>query len=117
MFGILLSCAFWNLLVEMSESEDMVDFKILKRAGYKYGELDLAGAGWCMCLPRDGGYLPVPDSEPELEHEPDTWAAAPDVTFVDVDQVKIQEPVLHSMPETQGTSASLIGVDEVDTHA
>ncbi|XP_063050415.1 tetraspanin-15 [Engraulis encrasicolus] len=116
-FGILLSCAFWNLLVEMSESEDMVDFKILKRAGYKYGELDLAGAGWCMCLPRDGGYLPVPDSEPELEHEPDTWAAAPDVTFVDVDQVKIQEPVLHSMPETQGTSASLIGVDEVDTHA
>ena len=73
LLGILLSLVFWNLLVEMSESEDMVDFKFLKRAGYKYSELDLSDAGCCMCLPRDGGYLPVPDSEP------DTWAPDPSI--------------------------------------
>ncbi|XP_023676402.1 tetraspanin-15 isoform X1 [Paramormyrops kingsleyae] len=68
LLGIILSCLFWNLLVEMSESTDMVDFRLLKKAGFEYSELDLSGAGWCLCLPRDGGYLPVPASEPE------TWA-------------------------------------------
>ncbi|XP_048098483.1 tetraspanin-15 [Alosa alosa] len=108
LLGILLTCVFWNILVEMSESEDMVDFKILKRAGYKYSELDLGGAGWCMCLPRDGGYLPVPDSEP------DTWA--PDLTFADLDQVQVQDPLTYSIPEPQ-QSGSLIGMDEVDNRA
>lgn len=109
LLGILLTCVFWNLLVEMSESEDMVDFKILKRAGYKYSELDLAGAGWCLCLPRDGGYLPVPDSEPDT-----SWA--PDPIPIDVDQVQFQDPLAYSVPEPQ-KSGSLIGMDEVDNRA
>lgn len=94
--------------MEMSESGDMVDFKFLKKAGYKYSELDLAGAGWCMCLPRDGGYLPVPDSEP------DTWA--PEPISVDVDQVQVQDPLAYSVPEPQ-QSGPLIGMDEVDNRA
>ncbi|KAL6465998.1 hypothetical protein MHYP_G00261310 [Metynnis hypsauchen] len=67
LLGIMLSCIFWNLLVEMSVSSDMVDFKILKKAGFKYSELDLSGAGCCMCLPREGGYLPIPVTEPEQD--------------------------------------------------
>lgn len=57
--------------MEMSESVDMVDFKMLKKAGYNYSELDLSGAGWCMCLPRVGGYLPIPytESGPEADTE------------------------------------------------
>lgn len=71
--GILLSCMFWNLLVEMSESADMVDFKFLKR-GFNYSELDLAGAGWCMCLPREGGYLPIPVTDRGLDKDRDLYS-------------------------------------------
>ncbi|TRZ02124.1 hypothetical protein DNTS_031907, partial [Danionella cerebrum] len=105
LLGILLSCVFWNLLVEMSESEDMVDFKILKRAGFKYSELDLSGAGWCMCLPRDGGYLPVPVAEPE------TWA--PDPILLDLEQE--QSEILITMSQADRKVAqSGMGEDEVD---
>ena len=37
LLGIILSCVFWNLLVDMSESADMVDFK-LKKAEVDYTE-------------------------------------------------------------------------------
>ncbi|XP_012671315.1 tetraspanin-15 isoform X1 [Clupea harengus] len=110
LLGILLSLVFWNLLVEMSESEDMVDFKFLKRAGYKYSELDLSDAGCCMCLPRDGGYLPVPDSEP------DTWAPDPTPLRLDLDRVLVQDPLSYSIPGPH-QSGPLIGVDEVDNRA
>ncbi|XP_055055200.1 tetraspanin-15 [Misgurnus anguillicaudatus] len=108
LLGILLSCIFWNLLVEMSESVDMVDFKFLKRAGFDYSNLDLSGAGWCMCLPREGGYLPV-----HVE-EPDTWA--PDPVPFDLDQEQSEILFTHFKPESQGTE-TLVGMDEVDNHA
>ncbi|XP_028851877.1 tetraspanin-15 [Denticeps clupeoides] len=100
--GILLSCAFWNLLVEMSESEDMVDFKILKRAGYDYSELDLSGAGWCLCLPREGGYLPIPPA--------DTWSSDP--LCLDSDVYQVKQPLKRPAPRPMGSG--LLGLDEVD---
>lgn len=102
LLGIILSCVFWNLLVDMSESSDMVDFK-LKKLQFEYGELDLAGAGWCMCLPRDGGYLPVPAAEPEL-----------DPIDVHMEKLKKQAPRTHSQLRELQQSRSASGLDEVD---
>ncbi|XP_056457787.1 tetraspanin-15 isoform X1 [Gadus chalcogrammus] len=102
LLGIMLSCAFWNLLVDMSESTDMVDFRLLKKS-FQYSELDLAGAGWCMCLPRDGGYLPVPASEPEL-----------DPIDLHLQKLKKQPPRTHSQLRELQESLSATGLDEVD---
>ncbi|KAF1388866.1 hypothetical protein PFLUV_G00067280 [Perca fluviatilis] len=102
LLGIVLSCIFWNLLVDMSESADMVDFK-LKKAEVEYSELDLAGAGWCMCLPRDGGYLPVPAAEPDLDP-------------IDVHLLKLKKraPRTHAQLRELQQSRSATGLDEVD---
>lgn len=102
LLGIILSCIFWNLLVDMSESADMVDFK-LKKAEFKYSDLDLSGAGWCMCLPRDEGYLPVPDSEPTL-----------DPIDIHLQKLKKQPPRTHSQLRELQQSRSTTGLDEVD---
>lgn len=102
LLGIILSCVFWNLLVDMSESADMVDFK-LKKAEVAYSELDLAGAGWCMCLPRDGGYLPVPAAEPDL-----------DPIDVHLEKIKKVAPRTHSQLRELQQSRSATGLDEVD---
>lgn len=102
LLGIVLSCVFWNLLVEMSESADMVDFK-LKKSEFQYSELDLAGAGWCLCLPRDGGYLPLPVAEPEL-----------DPIDVHLEKLKKQQPRTHSQLRELQQSRSATGLDEVD---
>ncbi|KAL4636022.1 tetraspanin-15-like isoform X1 [Arapaima gigas] len=105
LLGIILSCLFWNLLVEMSESLDMVDFKMLKKAGFEYSELDLSGAGCCLCLPREGGYLPIPSSEPE-PCAPDPIEAAPK-------RAEWQQPLscFESDPIKSGTQP---GEDELD---
>lgn len=87
----------------MSESQDMVDFKFLKRTGFKYSELDLSGAGWCMCLPREEGYLPVPVAEP------DTWAPDP-IPFYQ------EKEFILSQLENQGAQSGM-GMDEVDNRA
>lgn len=92
----------------MSESVDMVDFNILKRAGFNYRNLDLTGAGWCMCLPRDGGYLPLPVAEP------DTWAPDPIPFNLEQDHSKIL--LAHSRLANQGADLRM-GMDEVDNHA
>lgn len=102
LLGIILSCVFWNLLVDMSESADMVDFK-LKKSEFEYSELDLGGAGWCMCLPRDGGYLPVPAAEPDL-----------DPIDVHLEKLKKQPPRTHSQLRELQQSRSATGLDEVD---
>ncbi|KAF7200813.1 tetraspanin-15-like [Nothobranchius furzeri] len=102
LLGIILSCVFWNLLVDMSESADMVDFK-LKKSEFDYSDLDLAGAGWCLCLPRDGGYLPVPESEPER-----------DPIDVHLEKLKKQPPRTHSQLRELQQSRSASGLDEVD---
>lgn len=105
LLGIILSCLFWNLLVEMSESADMVDFRLLKKAGFEYSELDLSGAGWCLCLPRDGGYLPVPASEP------DTWAQEPAGSQEALPPAGTQLDELGTEPDECGPQPA---VDEVD---
>ncbi|XP_061907506.1 tetraspanin-15 [Entelurus aequoreus] len=102
LLGIVLTCLFWNLLVEMSQSVDMVDFK-LKKLEFKYSELDLAGAGCCMCLPRDGGYLPIPVAEPDL-----------DPIDVHLQKLKKQPPRTHSQLLHLQQSRSTTGLDEVD---
>lgn len=102
LLGIILSCVFWNLLVDMSESPDMVDFK-LKKAEINYSELDLAGAGWCMCLPRDGGYLPVPASESDL-----------DPIDIHLEKLKKQPRRTHAQLREMQQSRSASGLDEVD---
>lgn len=108
LMGIMLSCMFWNLLVEMSESMDMVDFKILKRAGFEYSELDLAGAGCCLCLPRDGGYLPLPALDPILSD--------PDLKPIPIRvqrplPVQVHKPLAQSLQDLQ---LSGLRLDEVD---
>ncbi|KAF4074667.1 hypothetical protein AMELA_G00241830 [Ameiurus melas] len=107
--GILLSFVFWNLLVEMSESVDMVDFKVLKKAGFNYSELDLAGAGWCMCLPRVGGYLPIPYAETEPEPEAETLTPALD----DLDDPESFEQIQAVLCLNQ-SEQDQPGLDEVD---
>uniref|UniRef100_A0A673ZL80 Zgc:110329 n=1 Tax=Salmo trutta TaxID=8032 RepID=A0A673ZL80_SALTR len=90
LMGIVLSCMFWNLLVEMNESMDMVDFKILKRAGFEYSELDLAGAGCRLCLPRDGGYLPLPALDPILS-DPDLKPLAQSLQDLKLSGLRLDE--------------------------
>ena len=87
----------------MSQSKDMVDFKVLKRAGFEYSELDLAGAGWCLCLPRDGGYLPVPATEPEL-----------DPIDIHLRKLKKKQPKTHAQLRELQESRSATGLDEID---
>ncbi|XP_076848359.1 tetraspanin-15 [Brachyhypopomus gauderio] len=111
LLGILLSCLFWNLLVEMSESADMVDFKMLKRAGFDYSDLDLAGAGWCMCLPRDGGYLPLARAEPG----PTDSTPEPNAPPLDWEQAQLQaELSLMRFEEVRQDPAKMPEKDEVD---
>lgn len=94
----------------MSESTDMVDFKILKKAGFTYSNLDLSGAGWCMCLPRVGGYLPIPYTEPEPELEAETLT--PDLESDPVTLEKMQAEILLRQSKQDHP-----GMDEVDNRA
>lgn len=91
----------------MSESGDMVDFKVLKKAGYNYSELDLSGAGWCMCLPRVGGYLPIPHTEPELVPEAEALNLDLDSDPVTYEQIQAEISLSQSKQEQ-------LGMDEVD---
>ncbi|KAJ8379299.1 hypothetical protein SKAU_G00000770 [Synaphobranchus kaupii] len=108
LLGIILSCVFWNMLVEMSQSVDMVDFRLIKRAGFEYSELDLSGAGCCLCMPRDGGYLPIPASEPH------SWA--PEPSRPDRRPVRRQQPLYRAGSQQLGPVRG-IGVDEVGIRA
>ncbi|KAM4749068.1 tetraspanin-15-like [Rhinophrynus dorsalis] len=65
--GICLSFVFWRKLNYLCNSYDMVDFKALKLKDFNYKELDLSGAGCCLCLPREEGYIPLNmDSDNEM---------------------------------------------------
>ncbi|XP_061448987.1 tetraspanin-15-like isoform X3 [Rhineura floridana] len=57
--GLVMTWLYWQKLNEIHSSLDTVDFKLLDMTGYNFATLDLTGAGWCWCLPREGGYLPV----------------------------------------------------------
>ncbi|KAM4035876.1 tetraspanin-15-like isoform 2-T2 [Anomaloglossus baeobatrachus] len=56
--GIALSYVFWRKLKHIC-AFDEIDFRFLKMKDFNFKELDLSGAGCCLCLPREGGYLPV----------------------------------------------------------
>lgn len=59
----------WQKLNEIHSQMDTVDFKQLDWSDFNFATLDLTGAGWCWCLPREGGYIPVCDKDDESEVE------------------------------------------------
>nr|XP_006006735.1 PREDICTED: tetraspanin-15-like [Latimeria chalumnae] len=71
-FGIAMSWQYWMLLKAI-RGEDTVDFRILGLP-VDFKQLDLSGAGWCLCLPREGGYLPVGSDD---NNEEETEEAGP----------------------------------------
>lgn len=54
--GIVLSCLY---LGKLSQHMDEVDGFRMFKMSIPYEQLDLSGAGWCMCLPREEGYQPI----------------------------------------------------------
>ncbi|KAG9488927.1 tetraspanin-15-like isoform X2 [Eleutherodactylus coqui] len=57
--GIGLSYLFWTKLKDICYAYDETDFRFLQIKDFNFKELDLSGAGCCLCLPREGGYIPV----------------------------------------------------------
>ncbi|XP_009896111.2 tetraspanin-15 [Dryobates pubescens] len=67
--GLLMAWLYWQKLDEIYSQLDSVDFRILEMRDFSFGALDLSGAGWCWCLPKEGGYIPVNAEEEEEEEE------------------------------------------------
>ncbi|NWQ67764.1 TSN15 protein, partial [Neopipo cinnamomea] len=66
--GLVMAWLYWQKLNEIYSKLDTVDFRILELRDFSFGAVDLSGAGWCWCLPREGGYIPVnPGDEEEGE--------------------------------------------------
>ncbi|NWV34401.1 TSN15 protein, partial [Grantiella picta] len=57
--GLAMAWLYWQQLNEMHSRLDSVDFRALQPPELGWAALDLSGAGWCWCLPREGGYIPV----------------------------------------------------------
>lgn len=68
-FGLVMAWLHWQKLNEIHSQMDTVDFKQLDWSDFNFATLDLTGAGWCWCLPREGGYIPVCDKDDESEVE------------------------------------------------
>ncbi|XP_029891995.1 tetraspanin-15-like isoform X3 [Aquila chrysaetos chrysaetos] len=66
--GLVMAWLYWQKLNEIYSKLDTVDFKILEMRDFSFGAVDLSGAGWCWCLPKEGGYIPV-DAEGEEDKE------------------------------------------------
>ncbi|XP_033014994.1 tetraspanin-15-like isoform X3 [Lacerta agilis] len=67
--GLVMAWLYWQKLNEIHYSLDTVDFKALDMTDFDFASLDLTGAGWCWCLPREGGYLPVLDKEDDTVND------------------------------------------------
>ncbi|XP_071655489.1 tetraspanin-15-like isoform X2 [Patagioenas fasciata] len=67
--GLVMAWLYWQKLNEIYAKLDAVDFRILETRDLSFGALDLSGAGWCWCLPREGGYVPVSVDDEEDEEE------------------------------------------------
>ncbi|NXU49282.1 TSN15 protein, partial [Turnix velox] len=67
--GLVMAWLYWQKLDEIYSSLDTVDFRILEKRDFSFGEVDLSGAGWCWCLPKEGGYIPINVEEEEVEEE------------------------------------------------
>ncbi|XP_026570980.1 tetraspanin-15-like isoform X2 [Pseudonaja textilis] len=68
-FALVMSWLHWQKLNEIHSQMDAVDFKQLDWSDFNFAALDLTGAGWCWCLPREGGYIPVCNRDEESEAE------------------------------------------------
>lgn len=55
--GLILTWLYWHRLIALRYKCDEVDFRMLKV--FDFDALDLSGAGWCLCIPREDGYVPV----------------------------------------------------------
>ncbi|NXW45797.1 TSN15 protein, partial [Nyctiprogne leucopyga] len=67
--GLVMAWLYWQKLNEIYSKLDAVDFKILEMRDFSLGAVDLSGAGWCWCLPKEGGYIPVNAEDEEDEEE------------------------------------------------
>ncbi|KAM6036154.1 tetraspanin-15-like isoform 1-T1 [Theristicus caerulescens] len=67
--GLVMAWLYWQKLNEIYSKLDTVDFRILEMQDFSFGVVDLSGAGWCWCLPKEGGYIPVNAEEEEDEEE------------------------------------------------
>ncbi|KAL8174099.1 UNVERIFIED_CONTAM: hypothetical protein K2H54_038326 [Gekko kuhli] len=61
--GLVMAWLYWQKLNEIHSRLDTVDFKRMDMSNFNFAAVDLTGAGWCWCLPREGGYIPVHDKE------------------------------------------------------
>ncbi|NXK95737.1 TSN15 protein, partial [Formicarius rufipectus] len=67
--GLVMAWLYWQKLNDIYSKLDTVDFRILELRDFSFGAVDLSGAGWCWCLPREGGYIPVSPREEEEEEQ------------------------------------------------
>ncbi|XP_052520932.1 tetraspanin-15-like isoform X3 [Tympanuchus pallidicinctus] len=67
--GLVMAWLYWQKLNEIYSQLDTVDFRMLEVRDFSFGALDLSGAGWCWCLPKEGGYIPINAMEEEEEEE------------------------------------------------
>ncbi|XP_077163166.1 tetraspanin-15-like isoform X1 [Paroedura picta] len=67
--GLVMAWLYWQKLNEIHSRLDTVDFKRLDMSDFNFAAVDLTGAGWCWCLPREGGYIPVHDKEENAADE------------------------------------------------
>ncbi|NXG39632.1 TSN15 protein, partial [Dromaius novaehollandiae] len=63
--GLVMAWLYWQKLNAIHSQWDAVDFKRPELRDVSVGALDLTGAGWCWCLPREGGYVPVGEEDEE----------------------------------------------------
>ncbi|XP_072834904.2 tetraspanin-15 isoform X1 [Pogona vitticeps] len=67
--GLVMAWLYWQKLNEIHSRLDTVDFKRLDLRDFDFDSLDLTGAGWCWCLPREGGYIPVQEKDDDAVAE------------------------------------------------
>ncbi|NXC30157.1 TSN15 protein, partial [Campylorhamphus procurvoides] len=65
--GLVMAWLYWQKLNDIYSKLDSVDFRLLELRDLSLGAVDLSGAGWCWCLPREGGYIPVSPGGDEEE--------------------------------------------------
>ncbi|XP_040473958.1 tetraspanin-15-like isoform X7 [Falco naumanni] len=70
--GLVMAWLYWQKLDEIYSKLDTVDFRILEMRDFSFGAVDLSGAGWCWCLPKEGGYIPVNAEDEEDKGEEGT---------------------------------------------
>ncbi|NWV57331.1 TSN15 protein, partial [Daphoenositta chrysoptera] len=67
--GLAMAWLYWQQLNKIHSRLDSVDFRLLETRDLSFASLDLRGAGWCWCLPREGGYILVNPGNGDQEEE------------------------------------------------